>query len=88
MNGEYVNISIYSPLSRSSYIEFPVKLRDAIKGLINIKSNDDKCLLWYHSRHLNPLKTNPEKLTKADRNMVNDVDYESIEFPVSKRKIL
>ena len=88
MNGEYVNISIYSPLSRSPYIEFPVKLRDAIKGQINIKNNDDKCLLWHHIRHLNPLKANPEKITIADRNMVNDVDYEGIEFPISKRKIL
>ena len=26
---------------------------------------------------------NPERMTKSDKNMVNDLDYESIEFPVS-----
>ena len=45
-------------------------------------------LLWCHIRHLNPLKTHPEKITKAGRNMINDVDYEGIEFPDSKRKKL
>ena len=49
---EYVNISIYIPLSASSYIKLPVKLRK----------------------------------TRADKNMVNDLDYEDIECPVSKKE--
>ena len=36
INGEHVNISIYSPLSGSSYIELPVKFRNSVKDLINI----------------------------------------------------
>ena len=36
---EYVSVSIYSPLSGSSYIQLPVKLRNPMKGLINIKNN-------------------------------------------------
>ena len=36
-------------------------------------------------RHLNPLKIHPERITKADKNMVNDLDYKGIEFPVSKK---
>ena len=43
MDGEYVNISIYSSLSGSSYIKLPVKLRNSMKGLINIKNDDNKC---------------------------------------------
>ena len=39
-----------------------------------------------HIRHLNLLKINPERIKKADKNMVNDLDYEGIEFPVSKNK--
>ena len=31
------------------------------------------------------IKTHPERITKADENMVNDLDYEGIEFPVSKK---
>ena len=85
MNGAYVNISIYSPSSGSSYIEFPVKLRNLRKGLINIKNNDNKRFLWCHIKHLNPLKTHPERISKSDKNMVNDLDYEGIEFPVSKK---
>ena len=27
----------------------------------------------------------PERITKADKNMVNDLDYEGIDFPVSKK---
>ena len=84
-NGEYVNISIYSPFSGSSYIELPNRLRNSMKGLTNIKNNDNKCFLWCHIRHLNSLKMHSERITKADKNMVNDLDYESIEFPVSKQ---
>ena len=42
-------------------------------------------VLWYHIKHLNALKIHPERIAKADRNMVNDFDYEDIEFPVSKK---
>ena len=84
IGAEYVNISIYSPLSGSSDIELPFKLRNSINGLINMKNNDNKFFLWCHIRLLNPLKTNPKRITKADKIMVDDLDYEGIEFPVSK----
>ena len=80
-----MNISVDSPLSRNTYIEFPNKLKNAMKGLINIKNNDNKCFLWCHIRHLNPLKIHPKRKTKVDQDMVNDLDYECIKFPVSKR---
>ena len=34
---------------------------------------------------INTLKIRPERITKADKKMVNDLNYESIEFPVSIR---
>ena len=49
-----------------------------MKGLINIKNSDNKYFLWCHIRHLIPLKIHPERTTKADENMVNDLDYEEI----------
>ena len=61
VDAEYVNISIYSPLSESTYIELPHKLNNAKKGLINIKNNDNKYFPFCHIRHLNPLKVRPEK---------------------------
>ena len=56
IDAEYVNISICSPLSASSYIKLPNKLKNSMKNLINTKSNDNKCFIWCHIRHLNPLK--------------------------------
>ena len=56
-----------------------------MKVLLNIKNNDNKCFLWCHIRHLNLLKTHPERITKVDKKMVNDLDYEVIKFPVLKK---
>ena len=80
-----MNISLFSPLSGSTYIELPRRLRNSVKSLINIKNSNNKCFLWCHIRHLNPLKIHPERITKADKNMVIDLDYEGIEFSVSKK---
>ena len=74
IDAEYVNISIYNPLSGSSYIELRDKLRNSKKGLVNIKNNNNKCFPWCHIIHLNPLRKNPERITKADRRMVIDLD--------------
>ena len=48
VDAECVNISIYSSLSGSTYIKLPNKLKYSMKGLINIKSDGNKCFLWYH----------------------------------------
>ena len=77
-----MNVSVYSQLSGSRYTELPYKLKNSEKGLINIKSTDNRCFLWCHIRHLNPLKVHPERTTKADKKMINDLDYEGIKFPV------
>ena len=50
-----INISTYTPLLESSYIDLPVELRRPRKGLINIKNKDKKCFLWCHVRHINPV---------------------------------
>ena len=55
-----------------------------MKGLINIKSSNNKCFLWFHIRHLTPLKIHPEKIGEPDKNMANYLDYKGIEFPVFK----
>ena len=54
-----------------------------MKGLINIKNTTNKCFLWYHIRDLNLLKIHPERIIKADKNVVNDLDYEGVKCPVS-----
>ena len=81
----YANISVYSLLIGSTYIELPDKLKNLIKGLINIKNNDNKCFLWYNIRHLNPLKKHPESTAKVNKSIIIDLDYEGIKFTVSKK---
>ena len=66
IESQYINISTYRPLSGSSYISLPVELRSSRKGLINIKNKDQKCVLWYHVRHINPSKEHPEKILKTE----------------------
>ena len=68
IDAEYVNISIFSTLSASSYIELPNKLKNSMKDLINIKNNDNKYFLWCCIRHLHSLKTHLERIAKADKN--------------------
>ena len=75
-----MNISIYGQLIGSTYIDLPDKLKNPVKGLINIKNNDNKCFLWRHIRHLNPLKVHPERITKEDEKIINDLDYEGIKY--------
>ena len=85
IGGEYVNISAYSPLVGSTYTELPDKLKNSMKDLINIKNSDYKCFLWCHIRHLNLVKTHPERITKKDKELVSKLNYEEINFPVSKK---
>ena len=42
IESQYINISTYRTLSRSSYIDLPVELKSPRKGLINIKNKDKK----------------------------------------------
>ena len=80
-----MNISAYSPLVGNTYIELPDELKNPMKSLINIKNCNNKCFLWCHIRHLNLVKRNPQRITRKDRELVNKLDYEIINFPVSKK---
>ena len=55
------------------------------KGLINIKNKDQKCCLWCHIRHSNPVKVHPEIITKEDKKLVKELDYDAADFPVRQK---
>ena len=82
IDSQYINISTYRPLSGISYMKLPADLKSRRKGLINIKIKDQKCFLWCQVRHINPLKEHPERITKEDKKLVKDLDYD--DFPVQK----
>ena len=54
IDSHYINVTTYQPLNGSSYIKLAMKLRNPMKGLINIKNKDDECFRWCHIGHLNP----------------------------------
>ena len=64
IDGGYVNISPYSPLIGSTYIELSSGLKNSKNRLINVKNNDNKCFLWCHIRHLNLVEKHPQIITK------------------------
>ena len=80
-----INVTTYKPLHGSSYIELPTELRNPKKGLINIKNKDDECFRWCHIRHLDPQEKDPQRIKKEDKKMINEPNYEGIEFPVSQK---
>ena len=63
----------------------PIELKHPRKGLINIKNNDQKCFLWCHVRHINPLKEHPERIKKIDKKIACNLNYDEIEFPVEEK---
>ena len=63
----------------------PIELKHPRKRLINIKNNDQKCFLWCHVRHINPVKDHPGIITKIDRDFANNLNYDGIEFPVQEK---
>ena len=82
---QYINISAYKPLVKSSYIDLPIELYSPRKRLINIKNNDQKCFLWCHVRHINPVKEHPWIIKKIDKRLANNLNYDGIEFPAQEK---
>ena len=82
VDGHYLNIVKYKPMSGSSYIKLPSELRNSKKGLINIKNKDNECFRWCHIRHINPQKKYPQRIKKVDKQYLKKLDYSGIEFPV------
>ena len=85
IESQNINISTYKPLVGSSYIDLPIQLSNPRKGLINIKNNDQKCFLWCHVRHINPVNEHSERIKKTDRRIASNLNYEGIEFPVQEK---
>ena len=53
---------------------------------MNIKNKDNECFRWYHIRHLNPQKKDPQRVKKDDKQFIEGLNYKGIEFPVSQKQ--
>ena len=52
---------------------------------MNIKNNYQKSFLWCHVRHINLIKVHPERITRNDRKIANNFDYDGSNFPVREK---
>ena len=86
VDNHYLNIVQYQPMKGSSYIELPQELRHHLKGLINMKNEDNECFRWCHIRYLNPQDKNPQRIKKSDKEFIKKLDYSGIEFPVATKQ--
>ena len=85
IENHYINIVNYNPLKGSSYIKLPQELKN--RGLINLQNEDNECFRWCHIRHLNPQGKDPQRIKKTDKTFICQLDYSSIEFPVTVKQI-
>ena len=85
IDSHYLNVALYKPLNGSSYIELPAELRNSKKGLINMKNKDEESFRWCHIRHFNPQTKYPERIKKEDKKMINELNYDGINFPLSQK---
>ena len=88
IESQCINISTYKPLIGSSYIDLPIELSNPRLGLISIKNNNQKCFLWCHVRHINPVKEHSGRIKKADRRIASNLNYEGIEFQEMYKKTI
>jgi len=78
----YINLVSYRPLKGSSYIQ----LQNSAKGLISLKIKNNECFRWCHIRHLNPKKTNPQRIKRKDKALVDTLHYRGIAFPIDGKQ--
>ena len=50
-----------------------------------MKNKDEECFRWCHIRHLNPQIKYPERIKKDDKKMINELNYDEIDFPLSQK---
>ena len=82
IDGHYINIVKWSPLSGSSYIELPKELKHSRKGLINLINKGNECFRWSHVRYLYPQKDHVARIKRSDRKHAKELNYKGVAFPV------
>ena len=75
----YLDFAKYTPLKGSSYLDLPDKLKSK-KAIINVKNNDQKCLMWALLSALHPVGSNPHRVFKY-KQYENELNLTGVEFP-------
>ena len=88
VDSHYLNSVQYEPIKGSSYIKLPTELRSNMKGLINIKNEDNQCFRWCHIRHLNPQDMHSERIKKSDKEYIEELNYDGLNFQLQPNSII
>ena len=75
----YLDFAKYTPLKGSSYLDLPDKLKSK-KAIINVKNNDQKCLMWALLSALHPVGSNPHRVSKY-KQYENELNFAVVGFP-------
>ena len=86
VDAHYLNRYKYSPLAASSYIKLPKELQHPMKGLINIKNDDNECFRWCHLAFKFPVVNNPQRVSKYKKH-IEKLDYSGIKFPITINQV-
>ena len=81
-----IHMADWEPISASSYIPLPKKIRDK-NAVINMKNDDDQCFEWCISRALHFVKDHPERITKELKEFSERLDWSGLRFPVDLKQI-
>ena len=89
-----IDLYEYKPFAGSSYIRFrdikvefkgkEITLDEEIarkEAIINMQNNDNECFKWCVVRVLNPVRKNPQRVTKKLREQAKEYDWSDIPFP-------
>ena len=87
IESQYINILTYRSLSRSSYMNLPVELRNRRKGLINIKKNEQKHFYGVMLGILIPEKNNLEELKQPTKKLLKNLIIMKLRF-LCKKNVL
>ena len=70
-----------------SFVNLPKELSSPKKGLIHLHNKDNKCFMWCHVRHLNPVSDHASRIKRVDQKFAERLDYDDIKFPVEVKDV-
>ncbi|XP_065177585.1 uncharacterized protein LOC135808339 [Sycon ciliatum] len=79
-----VSTAKYTPL-RGGAADIPPKLEKK-KAIINVKNNDDRCLMWALLSALHPVEQNAERASKYTQ-YVEELRFDGVMFPATLRDV-
>ena len=93
-----INVYEYKPFGGSTYIKFKdiavkfegkeISLDSELSGrkaIINMQNDDNECFKWAIACALNPVKDNPQRITKELRKQAEQYDWSKIPFQTPYR---